>query len=114
MTTNITKLILDLATEDFVGLWEVVWRASTVSESTGDSIAEGDLRAETTRLINAGSLHLYHGVHFAGEEREIDRHSAVSVIADESNWVPPEPQAGHYRIAASERGESEYRTLYEQ
>jgi hypothetical protein len=114
MTANITKLILDLATEDFVGLWEVVWRARSVAESTGASIAEAELRTEAIRLIDDGSIHLYHGVHFAGDECEVDRAHATDVIKNPSNWVPPGTAMEHYRITASEHGESQYRQLFRQ
>lgn len=113
MTTDLTTVVLDLATEDFMGLWEIVWRARAVEESGGSSgFSDSALRSEVTWLAAEGLVALYEGIRFNGDESEVTPHETQSVLADPTNWHPAENGRQHYRLAATAKGEEEYRRRY--
>lgn len=105
-------LVLDLATEDFIGPWDIAWRARAVEDSSGSPVSDSRLRAEVAQLRVDGFLAVYKGVRFDGDESELGLEEARSVIADPANWHPAGTGEQHYRVAATERGEAEYRRRY--
>jgi len=102
-------MVLDLATEDFVGLWELDWRTRTVERSGGSPISDSAVRAEVNRLLAEGQIALYKGVRFNGDESATEVEEARSAITDPANWLPPPDGRQHFRLAATAKGEEEYR-----
>lgn len=112
MITDLTTMVLDLATEDFVGLWEITWRARAVEDSGGTVLSDSVVRSEVMRLSAEGLVALYRGNQFDGDEAEVALHDTQSVLADPANWLPGENGREHYRLAATPKGEDEYRRRY--
>jgi len=112
MTTDLARMVLDLATEDFVGLWEIEWRARTVERSSGSPIHDSAVRAAVDGLLTARHITLYRGVHFTGDESTVARETARLAISNHANWLAPKNGDDHYRLAATAEGEAEYRRRY--
>lgn len=108
-TPDLSELILDLATEDFVGLWELEWRARAIQRGASTAIERGALMLEVERLLQDGSLALFRGAHFNGDEEQISPVTKARVVVSEAaTWEPPATGAVHCRVAATERGERRY------
>jgi hypothetical protein len=112
MTTDLTTMVLDLTTEDFIGLWEVVWRARALEASGRPAISDTALRSEVIRLCADGLIALYKGVRFDGDESELGADETQSVLADPANWDPAKSGSEHYRLAATNEGDEEYRRRF--
>lgn len=112
MKPDLKLLVLDLATEDFIGLWEVAWRANSAAEPNGSPAMEERLRSDVTQLLVEGFVGLYVGIRFDGDEVQLDQEQASAVIKDPNNWLPSASGELHYRIAATDQGEAEYRRRY--
>jgi hypothetical protein len=102
-------MILDLAVDDFTGLWELVWRADTVFESVPATDRLRMLQSEVTALVDDRFLDVFEGVRFGGDEQEIAPAAAVVLLADPASWEPPPVGASkHLRIAATPKGRARY------
>jgi hypothetical protein len=107
---NLQRTILDLAVEDYTGLWELVWRVRTVSPSRSEDEARSEAMRTTRQLIEEGLLDLYSGISFTGEQERLDSSDARAVLDNVENWAAAESGAPHYRIAATIAGEAAYRS----
>lgn len=105
---QVRMMVLELAAEDFIGPWEIVWRAHTIDQATSSKTPESELQSEVLRSLSAGLVVLYDGIRFNGDEVELNTDMARSVLADPSNWLPAESGRRHYRLAATKRGQTEY------
>ena len=111
-TTDHALLILDLATDDFVGLWEIDWRAQSVEKQKGLAVDRAALRLATTRLLDDGEIMLYHGVLFNGDETQVGTSEARAVIAEARAWEPSRRGEPHFRICATQKGDAEYKRRF--
>ncbi len=105
-----SEMILDLADEDYVGLWELLWRGKTVAPDMESGALEGAVQQCTRELIDKGLLQLYRGVTFSGEESPVPHSEVGRVLQDASAWSPPVPSAVHVRVTVTKAGEQAYRT----
>jgi hypothetical protein len=95
--------VLDLATEDYYGLWEVSWRLATVSEDESrDSSQES---ADVVRCLwGRGLIDLYTQ---AGDDSEpvlVERSSSDIDLLAEDWWRPQQAGEPRVLIAATESG----------
>lgn len=110
MPSDMKLAVLDLATEDYVGLWEVWWRLSSKTEHAGPTASMIDAVSE---LIRADHVQLFRARRFDGDEVVLERHDALRAIEDLKNWDPPDMGAVHLRVGATADGEQERRRLWE-
>ena len=102
-------MILDLAVDDFTGLWELVWRADTVFASVPAPQRLQMLQSEVAALVEGRSLDVFEGIRFGGEEQRIDPATAAVLLAEPASWEPPPVGASkHFRIAATPTGRAGY------
>ena len=106
---NYETMILDLAVDDFVGLWELLWRANAVAPTTEEATRRKEVEKALTALLERGAVTLYEGSRFAGEEAEIPRDRALRLVEQPVTWDPAGSGERHVRIAATESGEEQYR-----
>jgi hypothetical protein len=109
---NLTMLVLDLATDDFFGLWELVWRVNAVTKSGSDVVTHEQLRAEVLRLCTDGFVAVYRGRRFDGDESVLGIAEAKAILDDRANWESAVAAAEHFRVAATFNAEAEYRRSY--
>jgi len=102
-------LILDLVTEDYYGLWELVWRANTVEPGQNQQIPVAALTSALASLIRDGEVALYRGASFNGEERRVSNSDIPKELSIEANWQPPPIDAPHIRILAESVGRADTR-----
>lgn len=109
---NLTALVLDLATDDFFGLWELVWRVNAATNASSDVVTREQLRAEVVRLCTDGFVAVYRGRRFDGDEMVLGIDDAKAVLDDPSNWESAVAAAEHFRVAATDKADAEYRRSY--
>jgi hypothetical protein len=88
-------MILDLASDDFTRLWELVWRANTIAGGYRPSDSDADLRSAVANLIRGGELALWRGSTFTGEEYRIPDAGIDSELSKPGNWTPPQTGTLH-------------------
>lgn len=106
--TESRRTILELASEDYIGLWEVRWAIQQAQSDAPESSLFTDARALIREMIEDGALMLYSGTHFAGEESVVPQEEVSSLLEVELYWNEPISDHPQLRVVATERGEGEY------
>jgi hypothetical protein len=102
MTQSFRSMILDLAGDDYTGLWEFLWGASAAMPDRDRGELVEQLRADVETLINKGELMAYRGSRFSGEELPIPLRDVPAVLADSKQWDPPHAGSSHVRVLTTE------------
>lgn len=94
-------MILDLAEDDYTGLWELIWRARTTmaDDRAGDLLER--LRSELETLIQERKVSLFRGTKFTGEEQPISAADVPVLLATPGAWEPPAIDEPHLRVLAT-------------
>jgi hypothetical protein len=98
---SLRGLILDLAVEDAVGLWEIGWRAKRVQPPP----TLFELIDVTLGMIHEGLLEV---VSSSSEREPIAAVQAEAEVKNELNWTEPRSAERHVRVVATAKGESAY------
>jgi hypothetical protein len=106
---NYEAMILDLAVDDFVGLWELLWRANTVAPAIEETVRRTEVQKALAALLEREAVSLFEGSRFAGEECQIPRERALRLINEPVTWDAVGPGEHHIRAGATVSGEEEYR-----
>ena len=100
--------ILELAVDDYIGLWEILWRARALDESAADEELFSRALSGVDALLENELLIVSEGTVFSGEQRELSQREGLSAVRDWKHWTPPERGANHLRVAATEKGRRAY------
>jgi len=105
-------MILDLAVDDYTGLWELVWgvQSSTQEDERRSNIAL--LRTELEELVAQGAVAFFRGINFNGDEVAVSVDEVPGLLANNQSWEPPEPNSSHLRLLATEEGQRKYEQLF--
>jgi hypothetical protein len=95
---NLDAMILDLAADDYTGLWELVWGAGAKTPEVEAATLRKSLLTALESLIADGKVKLYRGTTFTGEENAVLTSEAAQLLAREDSWEPPESSAVHLRV----------------
>ena len=98
---DMDAMILDLAEDDYTGLWELVWRARTVLGDGSASATSTALRPTVEHLLHNGRLAMFRGVGFAGDECPVSADEAPGLLAVAHSWEPPDNGESHLRVLAT-------------
>jgi len=104
-------LVLDLAVDDYTGLWEIVWGIEA-SHPNADMLTAVELAKRAVRtLLEQGYIELYEGSGFNGDEHRVPQSDRHAVLATEAYWNPPlAADFAHVRVGATQAGEHAYET----
>lgn len=102
MTMNFDSMILDLANDDYTGLWELVWRARTTTADTQTGALVARLRSELEALIHEGKLALFRGIQFTGEEKLVSVTDVPALLLAPHSWEPPATGETHLRVLTTQ------------
>jgi hypothetical protein len=106
---DIRDSILEFAVDDYVGLWELVWRARSVSGTeSNDKSLRARVLAELKNLLSSGDVALYRGLTFNGDEALFTLQGALDHLDDDGNWLSPAPGVTHLRVGVKPSGERRY------
>lgn len=110
---NLRASILDMAVDDFIGLWEILWRTRSLVPEGREEEVRLTATDQTRDLLEQGLVALFRGTRFAGDEVPLSRDEALAVLSDADQWEPP-PQgdATHVRLAATREGEKAYQQSF--
>jgi hypothetical protein len=102
MNSDFKTLILDLAADDYTGLWELVWgaRGSNVSRTEDELISP--IRHDVTDLLHLNRVALYRGTRFGGEEERLSTSEALEALSERRQWDPPARDETHVRVLTTE------------
>lgn len=81
-------VVLDLGSEDFYGLWEILWRLKEVCPNRGESDLLEEARSAIVQLVREGAVALYWRATAASEPVPIGADPG-SVLAEIENWCEP-------------------------
>ena len=90
MTTEqeVEAMVLEQATEDYTGLWELVW---SVPREAGSHGVSPPVMKTVARLLARGAILLYRGLLFDGDERVVPRAEWDTLLALPASWEEPQP-----------------------
>ena len=97
---DMEAMILELAEDDYTGLWEFVWSAGAIGPQVEGGTLLSSLRVALLNLLAAGKIRLYRGRRFSGEEKLVASSEVESLIAKTDSWEPPELNGVHLRVLA--------------
>src|SRR5438874_2742823 len=96
---GIDRKILELASEDYYGLWEIIWAVRSFPGYVGDPTLIARTRVEA--LLQNGRLHLY--TEENGIMRRLEMDDALQVIICDDAWREPRDEASQvFRVGAEE------------
>lgn len=100
--------ILDLASDDYLGLWEVLWTVKQhfPEDEIGNAMAKA--RQLVLDLLQDRELQLYQGVRFDGDEAMIGPNDQEELLNIGTYWQEPIGDIEHLRVVATEQGERAY------
>lgn len=101
MNASVRKLILDLAVEDAIGLWEIAWR----SRESHPGPTRDELVGVTLEMVREGLVEV---VSSSDERHALSDADAAAEVRDDVNWAEPQSGADHVRIVATAKGERAY------
>ena len=99
---SLDAMILDLAADDYTGLWELVWGARAKSPELETATHHKLLLAALENLIADGKVKLYRGTRFTGEENPVSAADTGELLLRTDSWEPPESNAVHLRVLTVE------------
>jgi len=104
-----TDAILDLAVDDYTGLWEVVAAMRKIYPERNDLDLKDTAVIAIKQLLKEGFIGVYRGNNFSGEETKLKAAEAFAALSDERNWAWGAPKLhDHIRLAATGEGERAY------
>lgn len=103
-------LVLDLAMDDYTGLWEIAWGIEASPPKVDMSAAVELAKSAVHALLERGYIEIYEGSKFNGDEHRISQSDRRAVLATEAYWNPPlAADFPHVRVGATEAGEHAYK-----
>ncbi len=105
---ELSAFVLDLATEDYYGLWEL-WNTLRARRTPSDPVRLREaLDAIVRSMLADGLIELAVGSTFDGEESRLDNDQASAAIGDPRNWVMPDAPS-RIKLVATPSGQRAYR-----
>ena len=101
------RAILDLAVDDYTGLWEVLWLLQGIVRDTSEQTTTLGRRL-VSEMMKDGSLQLYLGRSFTGDEHQVLGDDRNRLLESDTYWNEPLAEYPHLRVVATEQGEREY------
>ena len=99
---TIREKILELASEDYYGLWELVWAARPlVPEDYSDEQTRDAVQAHLSQLISSGLVTIFREA--GGEMLTVPEKEALMIIKSPTLWREPSGAAVAYRVAVTSR-----------
>jgi hypothetical protein len=104
-----TNAILDLAVDDYTGLWEVVAAMREIYPNHNDLDLKDTAVNAIKQLLKDDYIHIYQGDNFSGEETKLKPAKACAALSDEKYWAWEAAELReHIRLAATGKGEKAY------
>lgn len=101
---NYDSMVLDMAGDDYTGLWELVWGAGARETERNPEELIAELRSAVQRLVDRGALGLFRGTFFNGDEQPAAQSEACAILTSADGWKPPEGDVEHVRVLIKENG----------
>ena len=101
--------VLDLATEDAYGLWEIVGAFKIDFPNLDDEAALNIARETVHAMIDENLIELYVCKPSSEViEPAVSAERAIAIINDVKNWHVPQPGEKQFRLASTKRGDRAY------
>ena len=108
---DLRATILDLAVDDFTGLWEIVWRGQSLMPEVPDDHVIQEAKKHALALIESAALAVFRGRKFDGDQVQLSTTEAIAAASEQNNRRAPDHGQTHIRVAATEAGERAYRGM---
>lgn len=104
-----TNAILDLAVDDYTGLWEVAAAMREIYPNRSDFDLRNIAVNAIKQLLRDDYIRIYRGDNFSGEETTLKPAEACAALSDEKYWTWEAAELReHIRLAATGKGEMAY------
>jgi len=91
-------VVLDLGSEDFYGLWEILWRLKTVCPNRGEADLLEEARSAIAELVQEGAVALYWRATDTSGPVRVEE-DPESVLGEFKNWYEPRATHGGFWVA---------------
>lgn len=105
---TVEREILDMATEDFCGLWEIIWRLRDLSPRGLTLELRNKAESAVRELLAKGWIELYRCAGVSVEEKLIPIDELDRVLSEPASWKEPSKGSVQFLLAATPRGERVY------
>jgi hypothetical protein len=104
------SIIMDLGTEDYYGLYEVIWALNNSHRGVSSEATLSMAKLSMASLLNRGHVKLYRTVWLNDTHEPLSDAEADSVIRRSSSWAEPAAEGAgeYYCFAATAAGEKAY------
>ena len=108
---RLIELILSSSTEDYIGLYEVIWEINSVypERSSAERVAAARYAVDT--LLSRGWIDVYRCEDVLAKESEFERVDPAEnerVLSEQKNWEPFKAEHPSYWITSTDEGDREY------
>lgn len=101
--------MLDLATDDLIGLWEILPSAREIWSGASDEELRARISAALLELVRMGLVEFYMGRDFSGEHVHLSEDAITRELSEPRNWDGGLPTTErHVRFGATELGQERY------
>lgn len=100
--------VLDAATEDYTGLWEILWEVRRVLPGAREDEILQVAQATVRTMLSKGWLATYRRVGAAGSESPLPVDDVDTAIRDSASWQEPGPHSQQILVASTDEGDRAY------
>ncbi|MGH9782814.1 MAG: hypothetical protein ACRD88_01405 [Terriglobia bacterium] len=108
----VARLVLELASEDLFGLWEILWAVRGKDPSVGKSVQEAAVRETVRRLLRQGFVNLYRRTGVSSDETLVEADLIESILDAATPWREPHVNEPAYLVGATEKGKKAYLAMF--
>lgn len=102
------RTILELATEDFYGLWEVRWEIERLFPAAELDEVLARSREVVLHLLRRGWIDVFSGELKGNDMLPVDEAALAEVLGSPESWEQLSPDKPQLAIAATDAGERAY------
>lgn len=99
--STLDRMVLDLAVEDRVGAWELIWRLQSSDIDADETL----LRRTVSDMIQRGLLR---AILLSDRDEVLDDQVPLSTVELDGHWLEPSRGDVQLRFEATTAGEEEY------
>jgi hypothetical protein len=100
---SVEAVIMDLACDDYTGLYEVLWRLNTLHPDTAPDLKRFVAQQAMSSLLSQRYVQLFRALR-GGEHEQLSESRAEVLIRRPESWEPPGGPADEYCCVASTTG----------
>ncbi len=92
--------ILSMASEDYYGLYEVIWLLNNLQPHLAEGTRVEMAKTSVRELLASGQINIYESIGLSNDYKRLSKEVAERVIMNEVSWDLPSKESTNYFISA--------------